>query len=88
MVALGTLEALKRSGLRVPEDVALIGVDNVVMGCWFHPQLTTVAIDYDQIIDLTAKWVLQVTTDQMPESYRRFLDETLILRDTFVPVKK
>lgn len=88
MLALGTLEVLKQSGIRVPEDVALIGVDNIVMGRWFHPQLTTVAIDYEQIISMTAKWVLQVTTKKAPKSYRYFLDEQMIVRDTFIPGKK
>lgn len=88
LVALGVLEALKQSGIRVPEDVALIGVDNMVMGHWFHPQLTTVAIDYDRIISMTAKWVLQVTTKKASETYRHFLEGKLIVRDTFLPHKK
>lgn len=88
MLALGAMEALKQSGIRVPEDVALIGVDNVVMGRWFHPQLTTVAIDYDQIISMTAKWVLDVTARKTPKVYRHFLDGKLIVRDSFVPGKK
>lgn len=88
MLALGTLEALKQSGIRVPEDVAVIGVDNVVMGRWFHPQLTTVAIDYDQIISMTTEWVLSVTEKKAPKSYRHFLDEKLIVRDTFSLDKK
>lgn len=88
MIALGVLEALKQRGISVPEDVALIGVDNVVLGRWFHPQLTTVAIDYDQIISLTVKWVLSVTEKKAPKVYRHFLDEKLIVRDTFRPHKK
>lgn len=88
MLALGTLEALRQRGIRVPEDVAVIGVDNVVMGQWFHPQLTTVAIDYDRIISLTGQWVLEVTERKAPKSYRHFLDGELIVRDTFIPGKK
>jgi LacI family transcriptional regulator len=88
MIALGVLEALKQTGLRVPDDIALIGVDNIAMGHWFHPQLTTVAIDYDQIISLTVKWVLNVTEKKMPKEYRHFLDGQLIIRDTFSPDKK
>lgn len=85
MIALGTLEALKQRGIRVPEDAALIGVDNVVMGRWFHPQLTTVAIDYDQIISMTIEWILDVTEKKPPKAYRHFLDGELIVRDTFIP---
>lgn len=88
MVALGVLEELKQAGIRVPDDVALIGSDNVVMARWFYPCLTTVAIDYDQIIALTAQWVLDVTEGRSPKEYRHFLNETLIVRDTFIPKKE
>jgi len=88
MIALGVLEALKQNGIRVPEDVALIGMDNVVMGRWFHPQLTTVEIDYDRIISLTVKWISEITGKKAPKEYRHFLDGTLVVRDTFIPKTK
>ena len=83
LVALGVLEALKQNQIRVPEDVAIIGADNIVMGRWFHPQLTTVAIDYDRIIDLTEQWVVNITEKKPVQEYRYFLEGKLILRDTF-----
>lgn len=88
MVALGVLEELRQAGIRVPEDVALVGSDDVVMARWFRPYLTTVAIDYDQIIALTTQWVLNVTNGNHPKEYRHFLSQTLVVRDTFLPRKK
>ena len=42
LVAMGALHQLKRMGLRVPEDVALIGCDNQFFTPFLNPSLTTV----------------------------------------------
>ena len=85
MMALGALEALREQGIQVPDDVALIGSDNIPMGSWFTPHLTTVAIDYDKIINLTVEWVMAMASNKLPDTYRYILDSKLIIRDTFCP---
>lgn len=45
VLAIGALSALRRHGRRVPEDVALVGVDDVPEARFTTPALTTVAID-------------------------------------------
>lgn len=42
LVALGALHQLRRTGLRVPEDVALIGCDNQFFTPYLDPPLTTI----------------------------------------------
>ncbi len=41
-MALGLLTALHEAGLRVPEDVSVVGYDNTPDSAWFYPPLTTV----------------------------------------------
>ncbi|MCG8571331.1 MAG: LacI family transcriptional regulator [Spirochaetes bacterium] len=43
LMAIGAISALKNEGLRVPEDVAIIGYDNIDMADLVEPKLTTVA---------------------------------------------
>lgn len=45
LAAIGALRALQERGIRVPDDVALTGWDNISMGAFTHPSLTTVAPD-------------------------------------------
>lgn len=41
-MALGALRAARRLGLRVPEDLAVVGFDDVPEAAYFYPSLTTV----------------------------------------------
>jgi DNA-binding LacI/PurR family transcriptional regulator len=41
-LALGALEAVREAGLRVPEDVSVVGFDDVPGAAWSRPALTTV----------------------------------------------
>lgn len=43
LIAIGAITAIKRLGKRVPEDVAVIGFDNIEMAALYDPSLTTVA---------------------------------------------
>ena len=42
LLAAGALKAIKATGLRVPDDVALIGFDDSKLSTLVSPQLTTV----------------------------------------------
>jgi LacI family transcriptional regulator len=42
MVAFGAMSALKQKGIKIPEEVAVIGFDNVPLASFFDPSLTTI----------------------------------------------
>jgi len=39
--AFGAMEAIKEAGLRIPDDIAIAGIDNVHESAYSHPPLTT-----------------------------------------------
>lgn len=43
LMALGAIGALHAQGIRVPEDISIIGYDNIVYASTFEPALTTIA---------------------------------------------
>lgn len=45
LIALGAIRALHRAGVSVPEDVAVVGYDNVALARYSRPALTTIAQD-------------------------------------------
>lgn len=47
--AMGAIERLQESGYRVPEDVAVIGFDDLVQAATFNPPLTTVRQSFEDL---------------------------------------
>lgn len=49
LIALGAIRALTESGLRVPEDVAVVGCDDIRLASLVSPTLTTLGVDKYQL---------------------------------------
>jgi DNA-binding LacI/PurR family transcriptional regulator len=47
--ALGLLRALHQRGVRVPDDVSVVGFDDIPESAYFSPPLTTVRQDFDEV---------------------------------------
>lgn len=45
LMALGAIKAFKENGIKVPEDISVIGYDNITAGEYSEPELTTVGQD-------------------------------------------
>ncbi len=43
MMAIGAMEAIKQANLTIPEDIAIVGFDNIPAASWVSPSLTTIA---------------------------------------------
>jgi DNA-binding LacI/PurR family transcriptional regulator len=48
-MALGLLRAFGENGVRVPEDVSLVGFDDQPEAAYFMPPLTTVRQDFEEL---------------------------------------
>jgi LacI family transcriptional regulator len=56
--AFGAIRALFDAGLRVPEDVSVIGFDDLALSRYFNPTLTTVAQPTEKLGQLAAEALL------------------------------
>lgn len=48
-MSLGLLYALHELGRRVPQDVSVVGFDDIPEAAYFRPALTTVRLDFDAV---------------------------------------
>ncbi len=84
--AIGAIRAANEHGLRVPEDISVIGVDNIAIGDCLYRRLTSIAQPLQELADATADILLkrlrnkEATGRQAPIS-KKFSGE-LILKET------
>lgn len=48
LMALGAMKALKEHGLRIPEDISVVGFDGIEFGKYWEPELTTMSMDKEE----------------------------------------
>lgn len=59
VMAIGAIRALREAGLRVPEDVSVVGFDGLDIGSYLVPQLTTVVQPVRELADRSMELLLQ-----------------------------
>jgi LacI family transcriptional regulator len=83
MIAIGCYSALRSRGLRCPEDVSVVGFNDMPLSGFLDPALTTVSIPQYDIGVAAAESVLGLIADGPPE--RRLLPVALEVRDSTGP---
>jgi DNA-binding LacI/PurR family transcriptional regulator len=78
-MALGALRAIADSGRRVPEDVAVVGFDDIADAAEFQPPLTTVRQDFDALGEQAVRALIADIEQGTPHTARQ-LDPRLIRR--------
>jgi DNA-binding LacI/PurR family transcriptional regulator len=84
-MALGALRALQERGVRVPEDVSVVGFDDVPESEFYLPPLTTVRQDFAEIGRLSMKILVQQMTEGAPPPESQLLPPALVLRASTAP---
>ncbi len=60
MMALGAIKAVIHAGLRVPEDIKVIGIDNIEQSKFSTPSLTTICVEQKSIARLAYLFLKQI----------------------------
>lgn len=81
-MALGAIKAIKAAGLRVPEDISIIGYDNVEWSDYITPRLTTVKQDRDKIGARAAEILLNSINGEGSNYTKEIVPVSLIKRDS------
>lgn len=86
-LAAGVVRGALEAGLRVPEDISVVGFDGIPLSGLTEPPLTTIAQPIEHKGELTAQALLRALeaseTDAAPQ--RTFLPTELIVRATTGP---
>ncbi|MBT2234229.1 LacI family DNA-binding transcriptional regulator [Nonomuraea sp. NEAU-A123] len=82
LLALGAMRALTRAGRRIPDDVAVIGIDDIEEGQYSTPSLTTVAPDKAEIARLAVDILLQSINGTATTPSELVVPHRLIVRES------
>jgi DNA-binding LacI/PurR family transcriptional regulator len=80
IMAFGALPAIKAAGLRIPEDVAVIGHDDLEMARYVDPPLTTFRLRLVDMASGAAAMVMEMLNRRHTSAMHRVYDAELIVR--------
>jgi len=89
-IAIGAINRLREDGIRVPEDISVVGYDNMAVSEHFFPSITTVDHQTDRLMELAVHGLLdrlKPGNSSLPPRSSR-VRPRLIIRQSTGPAKK
>jgi DNA-binding LacI/PurR family transcriptional regulator len=84
-MAIGVYHAASQAGLRIPQDLSVVGFDDYSLDAWLVPPLTTVRQPLSDMGAAAARMVLELARGAQLRSRRRELATELIVRSSTAP---
>ncbi|NIF21821.1 LacI family DNA-binding transcriptional regulator [Candidatus Pantoea multigeneris] len=80
-MAMGAAQALRSAGKQIPEDVSLMGFDDIPLAQWFHPPLSTVQVPMAAMVEQAIAQLRSMLAGEKPEA-RPLLRSQWVERDS------
>ena len=81
-MALGVYESIRQRGLRVPDDISVVGFDDLPEAQWSSPPLTTVRQPLSDMGAMAARIALRLSRSEPVDSPRVDLSTELVVRES------
>ncbi len=85
LMALGVYQAARELRLHIPEDVSVVGFDDLPVARWVGPPLTTVRQPLVQMAAAGARLALRLARGEHPSQTRVELATELVIRESTAP---
>lgn len=84
-MAIGAMRALREAGRRVPEDISIIGFDDIPLASYLDPALTTIQQDFSVMGRQAARRLIGALDQKNLEPTLERIPATLIVRQSTQP---
>lgn len=81
-MAIGAVRAAIEAGLRVPEDLSVVGLDDLEMAPYQNPPLTTVRQQFAELATRAVQLLLELLAGREPPEIQIVLAPTLVVRQS------
>jgi len=81
-IAFGTIQALQKEGIRIPEDISVIAVDDAYMSRYMRPALTTFRVDFSAMLSMLTGAVILRIQGQEESIFCEYMHNPLMERET------
>lgn len=82
LMAIAAMRAVRENNLRIPEDIAFFGVDNLEMGKYSSPQLSTIDIPKYEMGRMAAKTIMEMVEGKIKLPLKITLPFELVFRES------
>jgi len=81
-MALGAQTALRKQGARIPDDISVVGFDDIPESAHLVPGLTTVRQDFQLLGQLAVEYIVNLIEHPHTPVYQRVLPPKLVIRES------
>ncbi|NRF90388.1 LacI family DNA-binding transcriptional regulator [Paenibacillus frigoriresistens] len=81
-MAIGAVKAIKKNSLKVPDDIAVIGFNDIHIASVFEPALTTISQPMYKIGETSMKMLLKLMNQEPLLKRQLLLEDKLVVRET------
>lgn len=83
-IAIGAIKAIHEQKLEIPNDIAIIGINDISISQYLYPALTTVKIEKELMGKTAIDLLMERLTDDRTICKKVYLDTSLVVRDTTI----
>ena len=85
--AFGAMKAFEEHGIKIPEDLSIIGFDDHTLSRYIKPALTTIRVDFAQMMQDLSKKLIEVIESEAKNPFTKVKVTTqLLVRDSCKPI--
>ncbi len=85
--AFRVISALRTKGIRVPEDISVVGYDNYTVSSICIPTITTVEVDLDKMAEVSVDIMAKKLVDPAYHEGRRIISGKLIVKNSVLDIR-
>ena len=84
LLAIGAVVCAKEKGLRVPEDLSVVGFDDMEISAYYDPPITTMAVPAYEMGQFAAKILIENIRGEVLSPQQYILETKLMIRGSAI----